>query len=130
MARTMDTPVAIASAVSIASAPRATPATRSPAIISLTEFVTATPGKRGIKEPMIIKSRCSPNDSEKNRMEERAAMIVAMNSATNLVSLTIEFSDMSVTFARRPAIKAGAKSLIVPPNTIARQPLATPAATC
>jgi hypothetical protein len=64
IAKTITTPMAIATEVNAASIPRDTPLRKSPAIISLMALVIATPGTSGINPPTIIISRLTDGQTE------------------------------------------------------------------
>lgn len=109
------TPSAIAIAENTASAPLDSPDTKSPDIVSLIEFVIATPGTKHIIEPIITLSIFSPTPIWTKIWESKAARAEPIKLSIKKVSSSFDIR-FTIVKAIKLTIADPIKSRTEPPN--------------
>ena len=110
---TIPTPKAMARAEKIASIPLDNPDRKSPDMVSLIALVMATPGTKGIMEPIITLSRLSPKPNLMRKYDKILMNTEPMNLSRKKVSFNLEI-ELSKNETMKLTIKAPKKSRIVP----------------
>lgn len=103
----------MARAEKIASIPLDNPDRKSPDMVSLIALVMATPGTKGIMEPIITLSRLSPKPNLMRKYDKILMNTEPMNLSRKKVSFNLEI-ELSKDKTMKLTIKAPKKSRIVP----------------